>query len=74
MFFLSFIEESSPGDLAFFDDEHGRINHVGILLNENRIIHASGKVRIDRIDHQGIYNNEIRGYSHHLRLITRVIE
>jgi uncharacterized protein YfaT (DUF1175 family) len=42
---LSFIEESEPGDLAF-DNEEGRITHVGIIM-ENYIIHASGKVTID---------------------------
>lgn len=71
---LSFIEESQPGDLAFFDNEEGRIIHVGILLEDNYIIHASGKVRIDRIDHQGIYNNDHRDYSHRLRIIKRIID
>lgn len=71
---LSFIEESEPGDLAFFDNEEGKIIHVGILLEDNYIIHASGKVRIDRIDHQGIYNNEMHDYSHRLRIIKRIID
>jgi hypothetical protein len=71
---LSFIEEAQPGDLAFFDNEDGRIIHVGILLEDNYIIHASGHVRIDRIDHQGIYNNEDRDYSHRLRIIKRIID
>lgn len=71
---LSFIEESQPGDLAFFDNDEGRIIHVGILLEDNYIIHASGHVRIDRIDHQGIYNNEQRDYSHRLRIIKRIID
>ena len=70
---LSFIEEATPGDLAFFDNNEGRITHVGILLGDNKIIHASGKVRVDRIDHQGIFNDDTHDYSHHLRLITRVI-
>lgn len=71
---LSFIEEAEPGDLAFFDNAEGRIIHVGMLLNDNKIIHASGKVRIDRIDHQGIYNDEIRDYSHRLRIIKRIVD
>jgi hypothetical protein len=29
---LSFIEESEPGDLAFFDNEEGNIIHVGIIM------------------------------------------
>lgn len=56
---LSFIEESEAGDLAFFDNEEGRIIHVGILMSDNYIIHAHGKVRIDRIDHSGIFNEEL---------------
>jgi cell wall-associated NlpC family hydrolase len=70
---LSFIEEAKEGDLAFFDNKEGKIIHVGILLNNNQIIHASGKVRIDKIDHQGIFNKEIRGYTHHLRILKKVI-
>jgi len=69
---LSFIEEAEEGDLAFFDNEEGQITHVGMILKNNRIVHASGKVRIDRIDHQGIYNNELSDYSHRLRLITKI--
>ena len=70
---LSFIEESESGDLAFFDNEEGNIIHVGIMLENNRIIHASGKVRIDKIDHQGIFNVETNTYSHRLRLIKKII-
>jgi len=70
---LSFVEEAEPGDLAFFDNEEGRITHVGILLQNNFIIHASGKVRLDRIDHQGIYNQETRDYSHKLRLMKQIL-
>ena len=69
---LSFIEEAEEGDLAFFDNDEGNITHVGIILSNNRIIHASGKVRIDKLDHQGIYNQEKRDYSHRLRLISSV--
>ena len=70
---LSFIEEAEPGDLAFFDNQEGNIIHVGILLGDNYIIHASGRVRIDRIDHQGIFNRENRDYSHKLRLIKQLL-
>lgn len=70
---LSFIEESEPGDLAFFDNEEGNIIHVGIIMENNYIIHASGKVRIDRIDHLGIYNPEINKHTHKLRVIKKII-
>jgi hypothetical protein len=70
---LSFIEESEPGDLAFFDNEDGRITHVGIIMENNYIIHASGKVRIDRLDHLGIYNPETNRHTHKLRVIKKYI-
>ena len=64
-----FADEAEAGDLAFFDNEEGRIVHVGIVLNKTELIHASGSVRIDRYDHFGIYNSESKSYSHHLRVI-----
>lgn len=70
---LSFIEESEPGDLAFFDNEEGNIIHVGIMMENNYIIHASGKVRIDRLDHLGIYNAEQNRHTHRLRVIKKII-
>lgn len=69
---LSFIEEAQPGDLAFFDNEEGNIIHVGIMMKNNYIIHAHGQVRIDRIDHTGIFNVETRNYSHKLRVIKHI--
>lgn len=70
---LSFIEEALPGDLAFFDNEEGKIIHVGIVLKNNKIIHASGCVRIDKLDHQGIYNESTKTYTHNLRVIKNII-
>nr|WP_317633111.1 C40 family peptidase [uncultured Flavobacterium sp.] len=70
---LSFIEEAEPGDLAFFDNEEGKIIHVGIIMPDNYIIHASGKVRVDRLDHQGIYNIDTGRHTHKLRVISKVI-
>ena len=69
---LSFIEESTPGDLAFFDDKEGEIIHTGIILADNYIIHASGKVRIDRLDQSGIYNADIKKHTHKLRVIKKI--
>ncbi len=70
---ISLIDEAESGDIAFFDNEEGRIVHVGLFIEKNKLIHASGKVRIDLIDHQGIYNQELQKYTHHLRLIKRLI-
>ncbi|PCH49150.1 MAG: hydrolase Nlp/P60 [Flavobacteriaceae bacterium] len=70
---LSFIEESEPGDLAFFDNSEGVITHVGIIMKDNYIIHAHGKIRVDRIDHSGIFNIDTRKHTHKLRVIKKII-
>lgn len=70
---LSFIEESEPGDLAFFDNNEGLITHVGIIMKDNYIIHAHGKVRVDRLDHSGIFNIENKKHTHKLRVIKKII-
>ncbi len=69
---LSFIEESEPGDLAFFDNKEGEIIHVGIIMANNYIVHASGKVRIDRLDQSGIFNEKLRKHTHKLRVIKKI--
>lgn len=69
---VNFLEEALPGDLVFFDDERGRISHVGMIISRGLVIHASGSVRIDPIDHQGIFRQETEKYSHHLRMIKRI--
>ncbi len=70
---IGFLQETKCGDLAFFDDEEGRIIHVGILLNDHEIIHSSGQVRIDPIDNQGITNSTTKKRTHQLRIIKRVL-
>ncbi len=70
---VNFLEETKPGDLVFFDNETGRISHVGMIISRGLVIHASGRVRIDPIDHQGIFKQELGAYSHRLRTIRRVV-
>lgn len=70
------LDQAKCGDLAFFDhaDEDPtktKIIHVGILLDKERIIHASGRVKIEKIDEHGIYSNELGKYTHHLAGIRR---
>jgi hypothetical protein len=64
------LKEAMCGDLAFFDDKD-EIVHVGILLNNEQIIHASGKVRIDSIDKKGIINSDTGKRTHYLKSIKR---
>ncbi|HIP47366.1 MAG TPA: hydrolase Nlp/P60 [Lutibacter sp.] len=69
---IAFLAEAKPGDLAFFDNDKGNITHVGIILEDEKIIHAAhGKVRIDKLDQEGIYNSEEKKYTHHLRMVRR---
>ncbi len=66
---VAFLSQAQAGDLAFFDEEE-QIMHVGIILENEKIIHAAkGKVRIDRLDQEGIYNDELKKYTHHLRMV-----
>lgn len=71
---LSFVEESRPGDLAFFENSDGKIIHVGIMLDNQKIIHASGKVRIDTLDSTGIFNKELNKHTHKLRVIKSILK
>lgn len=75
---VELLDLSEPGDLAFFENADGAIIHVGVILTRSeegdlRIAHASGRVRIDKLDHQGIFNAEEGKYSHKLRLVRRVL-
>ncbi|GEO06751.1 hydrolase Nlp/P60 [Adhaeribacter aerolatus] len=69
---VHFASQTKPGDLAFFDNAEERIVHVGLMLEGNQIIHAHGEVRIDTLDHQGIYNANRQRYTHRLRIIKRI--
>ena len=70
---VDFVSTAQTGDLAFFTKETEQISHVGIVLSDGNIIHASGKVRIDSIDHYGIFNRDIQEYTHRLRIIKRYL-
>lgn len=67
------LSDAQVGDLAFFTNEAGRITHVGLMLDNNRIMHASGKVRIDTLDEQGIIHHETKQYTHQLNIMKRII-
>lgn len=71
---VCFLENAQAGDMAYFDNEEGNIIHVGMLLGKDKIIHASGQVRIDSIDQEGIFNRDLQRYTHHLRTIKNIVE
>ena len=67
-----FLQETQPGDLAFFGEEDGHITHVGIVMGNEQIIHASGEVRIDYLDQTGIFNKERNEHTHRLQVVKRM--
>lgn len=67
------LEESKPGDLVFIHNKDGKMDHVGILLEDHKIIHASGKVRIDQLDEKGICHQSTRIYTHFNPIIRRIV-
>ena len=68
---IYFLNQAEVGDLIFFENEKNEIIHTGIFFGENKIIHASGKVRIDIVDENGIYNADVNKYTHKLKIIKR---
>jgi gamma-D-glutamyl-L-lysine dipeptidyl-peptidase len=67
-------EDTLPGDLMFFHNDAGEVIHTGIYAGNNRIIHASGRVRQDMVDHRGIFCGEKNKYSHNLLVIKRILD
>jgi hypothetical protein len=67
------INDKKEGDLAFFENENGKITHVGILDGKKKIIHASGWVKWDYFDEKGITNTETGHLTHKLLGIKRLI-
>lgn len=70
---VDFLSEAKTGDLAFFENEEGKIIHVGMLVNTHQIIHASGYVKKEIIDSQGIISSQTGEYTHKLRVIKRIL-
>ena len=70
---ISFLQEAQSGDIAFFENKEGAISHVGILINNTHIVHASGRVKIEAIDNEGIISEINGSYTHQLRVIKRVL-
>ncbi|MCL2245491.1 MAG: C40 family peptidase [Lentimicrobiaceae bacterium] len=70
---IDFATEWQVGDIAFFDNDEGRITHTGIICGKDKILHASGFVRIDILDTTGIYNKQLEQYTHKLRTVRRLL-
>jgi cell wall-associated NlpC family hydrolase len=64
--------DHEAGHIAFFKNSYGRVGHTGYLLSRDRIIHASGRVRVDAFTKEGIYNTELKTLTHRLHSIKNV--
>ena len=78
---ISDLSKVQAGDLVFFDkprttstqeEKEVHISHVGIAIDSERVIHCSGRVKVEKLDSNGIFNAETGEYSHHLVAIRRV--
>jgi gamma-D-glutamyl-L-lysine dipeptidyl-peptidase len=67
------VHEAKSGDLAFFKNHEGKINHVGILLEKDKIIHSSGRVRVDTFTEEGIMNQDTKQYTHWFSHLRRIL-
>ncbi len=70
---LKSFDEALPGDLAFFAEKGGNVNHVGVIMDDDRLIHVHGQVRVDKLTEEGALNPDTKVYSHMLHSIRRVI-
>jgi hypothetical protein len=70
---VEFIELAQPGDIAFFENRLGRIVHSGIILPDNQLLHALGHVKIDVMDHFGVFDIHKNHYLKSLRIINRLL-
>jgi hypothetical protein len=71
---VDFVEQALPGDVAYFENRNGKVTHCGIIASEDTLIHAHGKVRMDAIDHFGIYDRKAGRYTHRLRVVKRMLK
>jgi hypothetical protein len=67
------LSEAQPGDLAFFSRKDDAVSHVGIILNDDKVIHAFGRVRADHLTEEGIIRSDTKIYTHHLKEIRRIV-
>ena len=75
------LKKAQAGDMVFFEhyeprvksqESRVKITHVGIVIDPERVIHCSGRVKVEKLDETGIYSTEQGGYTHRLVAIRRL--
>jgi len=67
------LEDAKPGDIAFFLGQGKKDLQGGIVLDDQKIIHCDGKVRVDHLMDEGILRSESKIFTHSLIEIRRII-
>jgi len=71
--YVNSFKEKVKGDIAYFKNQDGKIGHTGIVLDSDKVIHASEKVRIDLLTDRGIYRETLGEYTHQLHSIKSIL-
>lgn len=66
-------EEAQPGDIAFFSLKGNTPVHCGLVLDDNRILHAYGQVRLDNLTDEGILVPDTKIFTHFTHSVRRVM-
>jgi gamma-D-glutamyl-L-lysine dipeptidyl-peptidase len=64
---------AQAGDLAFFAKPGAGITHVGMCAGDGRVLHASGRVRLDALTEAGIAANQSIETPYSLAGLRRVL-
>ena len=65
-------EDRKAGDLVYFINDANVVHHVGILMSLTEIVHAAGRVRIDKVDEKGLFNTDLNKYTHKFHAVKRL--
>jgi hypothetical protein len=57
--------EKQRGDVVFFQNEAGKVVHVGVLTDATTIVHAAGEVRLDSLAPEGIERDDRLAHAFH---------
>jgi gamma-D-glutamyl-L-lysine dipeptidyl-peptidase len=66
-------EASKPGDVVFFQARKEKEIKVGFLMQENKLLHVDGRVKIDQLMEDGVLDLETKIYTHTVRSVARFL-
>jgi gamma-D-glutamyl-L-lysine dipeptidyl-peptidase len=67
------IRDAKRGDVVLVASrKQGKIS-AGLLMEDNKLLHADGRVRIDQLMEDGVLDLETKIYTHELKTIVRIL-